>query len=54
MNSSADSPWHKKGIYELETLLLDGLKGQGTKVTPTWWEEFRAGIIKRHMKSKPK
>lgn len=44
----------KDPAANLEKLLLEGLKGRGTKVTPKWWEDFRAGILKRHKRAKGK
>ena len=33
---------------ELERLLLEGVEGEGTKLTPEWWEDFRADLVQRH------
>ncbi len=37
---------------KIEPLLQEGLKGKGVKLSPEWWDDFRAGIIRRHKKAK--
>jgi hypothetical protein len=47
-STGAGFPKGMQSLTQLEALLLEGLKGKGVRVTPKWWDEFRAGIIKRH------
>jgi antitoxin ParD1/3/4 len=42
----------RKAEAKLEALLLEGLEGEGTRVTDEWWEEFRAKVKERHRKGK--
>jgi hypothetical protein len=43
-----------EAVAVLELLLLDGLKGKGVRVTPKWWNQFRARLVQRHKKAKRK
>ena len=44
----------KEALAKLEAVLLEGLKGKGVKVTPEWWDQFRAGLRSRNHRAKRK
>src|SRR5260370_31376547 len=47
---NAELTKRKRMVAVLKSLLLEGLKGKGTKVTPKWWDKFRARLVKRDQK----
>ena len=41
---------NRRAEEKLEALLLEGLKGEGIRVTDEWWKQFRARLKSRHRK----